>query len=331
MLDKLTQIFGVSGREKEIAAYIAEVVKPYVDEIKIDALGNVITFKKGTGAHPKKIMASAHIDEIGFMVTKITDDGYLKVRAVGGISMYTSYANRIEFQNGVKGCLMTESNIAEIGKNDVSQLYVDIGATSKEDAEKYIRVGDTAHYIGECVELVSGRYMSKSFDDRVAAYVLIQSIQQIKECPNDLYYVFSTQEEVGLRGARVAAQGIHPDIGIALDVAPSFDTPDNKNGNLVLGGGAAVKVMDSSVICDEDLVNRMVDVAERDHISYQLEVLTAGGTDAGAINQSNDGVRCCGISIPNRYVHAPVSIVDIGDVNACTSLLTAFVCESFEF
>ena len=327
MLEKLTQIFGVSGREKEIAAYVAETVRPFVDEVKMDALGNVITFKKGTGAAPKKIMASAHIDEIGFMVTKITDEGYLKVRAVGGISMYTSYANRVEFQNGVKGALMTESNIAEIGKNDVSKLYVDIGATSKEDAEKYIRVGDTAHYIGECVELVSGRYMSKSFDDRVAAYILIKSIQQIKECPNDLYYVFSTQEELGLRGARVAAQGIHPDIGIALDVTPSFDTPDNKNGNV----GAAIKAMDSSVICDEMLVNRMVDVAEREKIHYQMEVLAAGGTDAGAINQSNDGVRSCGISIPNRYVHAPVSVVDIADVEACTALLTAFVSEAFFF
>ena len=331
MLKELTQIFGVSGREKEIASYVAELVKPYVDEVKIDALGNVITYKKGTAANPKKIMASAHIDEIGFMVTKITDDGYLKVRAVGGISMYTSYANRIEFQNGVKGALMMETNIAEIGKNDVSKLYVDIGATSKEDAEKYVRVGDTAHYVGDCVELVSGRYMSKSFDDRIAAYILIQSIQQIKECPNDLYYVFSTQEELGLRGARVAAQGIHPDIGIALDVTTSFDTPDNKEGNVVLGGGAAIKAMDSSVICDEMLVNQMVEVAQRDNIHYQIEVLAAGGTDAGAINQSNDGVRSCGISIPNRYVHAPVSVVDMADVEACTALLTAFVCETFAF
>lgn len=331
MLKQLTQLFGVSGREGDVAAFVADAVRPYVDEIAVDALGNVIAYKEGTGPNKKKIMASAHIDEIGFMVTKITEEGYLKVRAVGGISMYTSYANRIEFKNGVKGALMTESNIAEIGKNDVSKLYVDIGAASKEDAQKYVKVGDTAHYVGDCVELIGGRYMSKSFDDRVAAYILIQSIQQIKECKNDLYYVFSTQEELGLRGARVAAQGICPDIGIALDVTTSFDTPDNKDGNVVLGGGAAIKVMDSSVICDEMLVERMVGVAKRDNIPYQMEVLAAGGTDAGAINQSNDGVRSCGISIPNRYVHAPVSVLDMGDVDACTALLTSFVCEEFEF
>lgn len=326
MFNELTQVFGIPGREAPVAEFIKNELKDYADEFISDAVGNLVAVKKGHGENKKKIMAAAHIDEIGFMVLSITDSGYLKFRAVGGISLHTSYANRVRFRNGVYGCIMTNSNIAEISKNDLNKAYIDIGAKSREEAEKLVKIGDVAHYVGEFVELANNRVMAKAFDNRSGAYILIESFKRLSNPYNDIYFAFTVQEEIGLRGAKVASNYIKPDIGIAVDVTIAFDTPADSDGEVKLGGGAAVKVIDSTVVCDEYLVDTMVKVAEDKKINYQLDVLAGGGTDAGAINLSNDGVRCCGISIPSRYCHSPVCIIDMDDVNACIDLMAEY-CE----
>ncbi len=331
-LRKLTQAIGVSGYERKIGQLIAEDIKPYVDELTVDALGNIIALKKGSGKNKKKIMASAHMDEIGFSVTYITEKGFIKVRPLGGHSAFTLYMTRVRFKNGVVGVIGCNDSMDSIKAGDINKLYVDIGCSSKEEAEKLVKVGDYACFEGEYEELPGNRVSTKALDDRIGCYVAMECLRRMDTPYNDVYFVFSVQEELGLRGARVASNRVKPDIGIALDVTPSFDTPDSAGkGNGALGKGASIKVIDSSVVCDEYLVEEMVKCAEENNIEYHLDVLPAGGTDAGAMNQSNDGVRASGISIPERYCHSPYGIVDMNDVEACIALLGKYVNREFEF
>lgn len=323
MLKKLTKTFGVSGREGKIDKVIREYVEDYADEITTDGIDNLIVYKKGYGENKKKIMVSAHKDEIGFMVTSIDDNGFLKVRNVGGISVAVSVSNKIIFKNGTIGIVGFSKGLGEI-KQNVLDMYVDIGATSKEDAEKKVKVGDVASYVGDLFELQNGRVAGKAIDDRVGCYIGIKALMELEKPYNDMYFVFSSQEELGLKGAIVASRSVKPDIGIAVDITGSFDTPDSKGGNVKLGGGAAIKAMDGSVICDKTVISTMVDICKENNIKCQMDVLASGGTDAGAMNTSNYGVRAGGISIPTRNGHSPVGMIDMADVKACIELLVKF-------
>lgn len=331
LLERLTQAFGVSGYESEVSKIIIDEVAAYVDEIITDSLGNVIALKRGSGKDKKKIMVSGHMDEIGFSALKFTDDGFVKIKKMGGVSAFTSFMNRVVFKNGISGVIGCTEKIEKIEAADIGKLYVDIGASSKQEAQDLIEIGEPACYEGSYKELSNSCVTAKALDDRIGCYIMIEAAKKIPEAYNDIYFVFSVQEEVGLIGATVASERIAPDIGIAIDITGAFDTPDNKEGNSVLGGGAAVKVLDNSVICDETLVKEMVLCAKDRNITYQRDVLAGGGTDAGAINKSNSGVRVCGISIPTRYGHSPHGIVSMKDVNACIELLSAFTNRSFTF
>lgn len=331
LLNDLTQTFGVSGYEKEISKVIQNNIKEYVDELNVDALGNIIALKKGNGANKKRIMVCGHMDEIGFSVLKIKDNGFLQVRNVGGINAFTSYMNRIKFRNGVTGIISSSEKIENLKANEIKKLYVDIGVSSKEEAVKLVGVGEPACYIGEYVELGNSSITAKALDNRIGCYILIEALKKIETTYNDVYFVFTVQEEVGLIGSTVASKKINPDLGIAVDITGSFDIPDDTDGNAVLGGGAAIKVMDSSVICDDYLVQEMIKCAEINGIRYQLDVLAGGGTDAGAMNKSNEGVKATGISIPTRYGHSPHGIVNMKDVNACIDLLFHYVNRELVF
>ncbi len=323
MLRKLTQTFGVSGRETEINKVITEYVKDYADEISSDGIDNLIVLKKGSGANKKRVMVSMHKDEIGFMIMSIDSDGFLKVRNVGGINVATSVANRIQFRNGTIGVIGFSKGLGEL-KGGVLDMYVDIGAKSKKDAEKKVKVGDVACYMGDLAKLKNRRVVSKAMDNRIGCYIGIKALLQLENPYHDMYFVFSSQEELGLKGATVASRVVKPDIGIAVDITGSYDTPDSKDGNMKMGEGAAIKVMDKSVICDETLVNTMVRISEENKIKYQMDILPSGGTDAGAMNISNYGVRAGGISIPTRNGHGPNGMVDMKDVEACIELLVKF-------
>lgn len=330
LLKELTQTFGVSGYEEKIRDYIIKTILPYVDELKTDAMGNIIALKKGSGGN-KRIMASAHMDEIGFTVTAVDDKGFLKVKSVGGISMHVSYMNRVIFENGTIGIISSISKIDEIKTNDIDKLYIDIGAKDKEDALKKVNVGDCASYYGEYTELQNNLVTSKALDDRIGCYIQIEALKQLDKPYHDTYFVFSVQEEVGLRGAETAAARINPDMGISLDVTTSFDVPDRTNGNVVVGKGAAIKMQDSSVFCDRELTKELIQCAEDNNIEYQLEVLPGGGTDAGAINLSNKGVKSIGISIGERYLHSPHGLLSMDDANACINLLKSFLERKVDF
>lgn len=325
MLQELTQLFGVSGREKKVSDYIINQIREYGDSIKRDSLGNLIVQKKGTGEHKKKIMLAAHMDEIGLCVVKIQDNGLLTVKRVGGVSPYCSFMNRVMFANGTVGCVACKEKIQDIKPDQLDKLYIDIGAKDKADAEKYIRVGDVAMFQGGYTPLAGRNVMAKAFDDRSACYILIEVLKKMEKPYHDVYFVFTVQEEVGLFGSCVSSEGISPDLGIAVDITGAFDIPGDEYGNPVLGGGAAIKINDASVICDEGLTEELIQCAVKNQIAYQLDALPAGGTDAGAITKSNDGVKVLGISIPTRYGHTPNSIVNLDDLDACISLIKEFL------
>lgn len=325
MIEKYTQLWGVSGREKRVSDFIIEQVKDAADEIIRDAMGNLIVKKTGNGKDKKKIMCAAHMDEIGLCVVKILENGLLKVKKVGGVSALCSFMNRVRFENGTIGTVAALEPIENIKNADINKLYVDIGAQSEEEAERYVKAGDCAVFCGDCVPLAGRNIMSKAFDDRIACLIQAEALKGMKTPYHDVYFVFTVQEEVGLFGSTVSSERIHPDLGIAVDITGSFDVPGDENGTPVLGKGAAVKINDSSVICDEELTEKLIECAEVHSIPYQRDALVAGGTDAGAINKSGMGVKVLGISIPTRYGHSPNSIVNLDDVQACTDLLREFV------
>lgn len=330
LLKNITEAFGVSGYEKVVREIIKEEIRDYADEITVDALGNLIVYKKGIGEDKKKIMTAAHMDEIGFQVVKIEDKGLIKVRGLGGIPVAGTYMNRVMFRNGAMGVVSSTPKIEEV-KNDVKKLYIDIGAQTKEEAAKHVKVGDVACYVGEYTQLKDNNITAKALDDRIGCYIMIETLKKLDKPYNDLYFVFTVQEEVGLRGATVAASRINPDLGIAIDVTIANDYPNAPEGSNDLGGGAAIKISDGSVICNEYLVEEMVKCCEENSIKYQRDVIDGGGTDAGAINKSNFGVRASGISVATRYVHGPNALVNMKDVSASIELLSKFVNRNFIF
>jgi endoglucanase len=285
----------------------------------------ILFVNKGSD-HPmkKRIMVSAHMDEIGFAVTDVTEQGFLKVRYMGGISNRVSVYQKIQFRKGVIGIVLPTEK--EKDDKDFDSLYIDIGASSKEEAMSLVDIGEPAAYVGPFTPLTGRLVSSKAIDDRIGCYILMRVLSEMESPPmHDVFFVFSVQEELGLRGAKVAVNTCKPDIGVAVDITGSFDTPGAANGYTKLGKGAAIKVMDGSVVCDDTLVNFLCSYASSHQISYQREVLARGGTDAGAIHLFEKGVPSCGISIPTRYGHSPVSVVDMSDVGSCIYLLDGMI------
>ncbi len=327
MLKKLCAVSSVSGYESAIGEYIEKQIVKNVDSTEFDSLGNLIACVKGHGENKKKIMCAAHMDEIGLQVIKLTSEGFAKVRTLGGVSPVISYMQRVLFENGAIGVVSNFKCASDINNKDYSQCYIDFGVNSIEKVKELVDIGDVATFVGDYVELSNKRVMSKALDNRVGCYIQIKAIEALaKEKPyHDCYFVFTVQEEVGLKGARVVSEYIRPDIGIAIDITGSFDVPGDMEGNAVMGKGAAIKISDASVICDRTLVKRMTECAKSEVIPYQLDVMTGGGTDAGAINVSGQGVKALGISIPTRYGHSPNSIVSLDDVASCHHLLSAFL------
>lgn len=332
LLKELTQAWGVSGREKKVRAIIEREITGYADECFTDAVGNLIAVKRGI-PHPekKKIMLAAHMDEIGMQVKKIESDGRIKVCNVGFIWTSSLYNDKVIFQNGTIGVVGCDGPVEE-AKNNSGKLYIDIGCTTKEDAEKYVKVGDYAGFIGNYYELANSRITSKSFDNRVGCYILIEALKKNKgDSPNDIYYVFTVQEEVGCRGAIVSAERIKPDIGISVDVTPDHFYPTDLEGANEVGKGVGICIGNPSAMLDEYLVDKMIACCEENSIPYQRDVMDRGGTDASSINMSYMGVRVCGISIVDRFPHSQSSIISKDDVTAAICLTDKYTHAVFDF
>ncbi|MCQ2551724.1 MAG: M42 family metallopeptidase [Clostridia bacterium] len=319
ILKELNKCFGPSGNEKEIAAKIKRLVRPYADEIKTDVMGNLIVHKKGNGP---KLMIAAHMDSIGFIVTHIEKDGLLRIGMVGGIHPDDVLATPVRFANGVVGTIYENGGAK---KREIDSMFIDIGAKDEKEAAAMVSVGDMAVYNTPTLMLGENRVASPYLDNRAGCVAAILAIQQIKKVYYDTYFVFTVQEELGLRGAKPAAFGIEPEYAIVADTTLVDDTPNaNHVGTSVLGGGAAVKVMDKSVICNPEMVEKIMALAKRKKIKAQLDVLRAGGTDAGEMRVSGSGVWTGGISVATRYIHSPGEVCQLSDIEDAGALMAAF-------
>jgi len=318
LIQKLVETPGPSGFEYKIRDVIRELIGETADEIRVDAMGNLIARKGTKSDGGMRVMISAHMDEIGLMVTHVDDNGFVRFTSVGGINPLACYGGRVLFMNGTRGVIGV-GGIKRGKMPKLSNLYIDVGATSKETCP--VSVGDVCGFERPFLDL-GKRMVAKSMDDRIAAAIAIEALRRLESTPHEVHFVFSTQEEVGSRGAITAAYGVDPDVGFAVDVTRSGDTPrPSTKMATALGDGPAIKVRDSSFIADPRLVDWMVKTAESAGIPYQMEVLEAGGTDGRAIQLTRGGVPAGCISIACRYIHSPSEMVDTDDVENAVKLL----------
>jgi endoglucanase len=326
VLEMLVETPGPSGSEHLIRQKIEDEIRDHVDEMYTDALGNLIARKGSKGKGGKRVMVSAHTDEIGLMVTHVDDNGFARFISIGGVSPLTCLGGRVLFMNGTRGVIGIE-RLAAGEQPTLAHLFIDTGATSKEDST--VTVGDVAGFERPFLNL-GKRLVAKSMDDRAAVAVAIQALKAIKKTVNEIYFVFSTQEEVGLRGAITAAYGVDPEVGIAIDVTRTGDTPKGVKMAVALGDGPAIKVRDASFIADPRVIDWMVNEAKAQGLPYQMEVLEAGGTDGAAIQRTRAGVPAGCLSIPCRYIHTPSEMVDRDDLERSVALLIGLLEKAIE-
>lgn len=339
LLKKISETPGTSGFEKQIRNLIISEITPFVDNVSVDNMGNVVAFKKGKS--DKKVMLAAHMDEIGFIVSHIDENGFLKFHPLGGYDPKTLTAQRVIVHGkkdlvGVMGSkpvhLMTAD---EKGKKvEIKDYFIDLGLP-KSEVEKFVEIGTPVTRERELIEMgdcING----KSLDNRISVFVLIEAMKrlQTKEVSYDTYAVFTVQEEVGIRGAQVATLQIQPDFGIAIDTTIAFDVPGSTPAESVtkLGEGAAIKIMDSSVITDYRMTSFMKSVAQKYNIKWQAEILPAGGTDAGMLQKMVKGGAITGaVSIPTRHIHQVIETVHKLDVEASIDLVEKLIADLSEF
>ncbi|MEO8356320.1 MAG: M42 family metallopeptidase [Chloroflexota bacterium] len=324
LLQKLTETFGPSGHEGNVREIVRAEVESLADEIRVDALGSLIVRRKPSkqNGDTRKIMIAAHMDEIGLIVSHVDENGFVRFSPIGGVFRRYVVGGRVRFLNGIQGVMGYDrlDNVNELPTLD--KVYIDVGASNKKDCP--VKIGDVAAFERPYIEM-GQRLVAKSMDDRVGVLVAIETLRALqgKSTPHDLYFVFTTQEEVGTRGAGTSAYGVDPDIGIAVDVTSTGDTPNALKMEMALGRGPCIKFQDVGSISDPRVVQWMISAAEKNRIPYQREVLLIGGTDARAIQSVRAGVPSGCISIPARYVHSPSEMVDYSDVQNSVKLLTA--------
>lgn len=322
-LKALCELNGISGDEKLVREYIINEIKDYVESYQVDNLGNLIAFKKGN-QHGKKLLISAHMDEVGFIATYINSDGTIKFDTVGGINSDVIIGRQVTI-NGLFGVVGSQAihNIPSAHRGDapkVDNLYIDIGTSSKDETEKYIHLGDSIHFYSKYEEFGNGYIKSKALDDRVGCSIMIDLIKSNLEY--DTYFSFVVQEEVGLRGSIVASYSINPDFAIVLEGTTAGDIYGSTEDKKVctLGSGAVVSFMDRRTIYDKELYNLCFEISKQNDIPCQTKTMVAGGNDSGSIHISRDGVRTIAISVPCRYIHSGASVMKISDAFACENL-----------
>ena len=326
LISKLVETFGPSGYEGRVRDLIRSEVESLVDEVRTDVMGNLIAIRHGSeGA--QKVMLSAHMDEIGVIVSYVDERGFCRFQPVGGVKALTLYGGRVLFENGTVGAIGLEKLEDPNRVPTREKFFIDVGATSKEDCP--VCVGDLACFLRP-FEDRGDRLIAKAFDDRIGCAVQIGVMRELKGTPHEVSFVFSTQEELGLRGAQTSAYGLDPDLGIAVDVTRTGDTPESPTMAIQLGDGPGVKVKDGGMVAHPAVKDLLVRTAEENGIPYQLEVLVGGTTDARAIQVSRAGVPTGCVSIPCRYVHSPSEVVDYRDVVNSVKLLAALLSAPIE-
>lgn len=320
LIQKLVEAWGPSGYEHQVRAIIEAEVANLCDAMHVDGLGNLIC-RVGAEGQGKRVMIAAHMDEIGLMANYLEpQSNYLRFTGIGGIITGSLHGNRVKFEDGSIGVVAKAGGTSG---NSLNDFYIDV---QSENGNGVVEAGQPAGFWRE-MQQRGDRVIAKSLDDRIGCVVAIESMRILKEVgtANEVHFVFTVQEEVGIRGAKAAAYSVDPDIGIALDVTATGDEIAGRKMAVKLGAGAAIKVHDTSLIVPKAIVDWMVAQAEADDIPYQRELLVGGGTDAGAMQTARAGVPSGCISIPTRFLHTTSETVDLNDVQACIALLTGLL------
>lgn len=321
-LAELTQAFGPSGNEEQVAALIAEYGRPFADSAEIDKMGSLIIRKKGQG---KKILLACHMDEPGIIVTHINDNGFLSYAPVGGLKGRDLLWQRVRFASGLTGVINKEKD-EKNSETKREKMYLDIGALTYSEADSLVSIGDMAVLTGDYND--SGTtIISKALDNRAGCFIALEVLKKIVTV-HDLYFVFTVQEEVGARGARTAAYMLEPDLALIIDATPSLDYP-KVHKRLSLEQGVAVKVMDRSIVVSPAIKNWIAAEAEKNKIPYQWEIITSGGTDSGPVHLTRGGIPTGGLAVPVRYVHSGSEIAAKRDIHSAVQLLLCLLQNPF--
>ncbi len=331
-LEKLSEAAGVASRENEVRDIIKDYIDGHVDRLETDIMGNLIAAKGLEQSGPVTMLA-AHMDEVGLMVTEIEENGLLKFMSVGGLDkrILISKVVNVGSENvrGVIGAKPIHLQKKEERKRpvEIDNLYIDIGVNSRQAAENYVKPGDVAVFKTEFTKLNNKKVIGKAFDDRVGCSLLARLTKCEPSVPT--YFVFTVQEEVGLRGARQAAYKIDPDRAVVVEGTTAADVPDNEEHrySTTLDEGPAFTIRDRSLISNRSLLQNLIETAENNNITYQFRRTTAGGNDAGVIHLTREGIPSAVISLPCRYIHSPLAMMSLEDYNLADSLLKKFICE----
>ncbi len=323
VLKQLSELFGPSGYEDEVRQALREIVAEYAGDMRVDALGNLIVRAGASTEGGKRVMLAAHMDEIGVIVNHIDEKGFLRFGPIGGLYPMSLMGQRVRFGSGLVGVIDLEP-IKSKSEVELPKMYIDIGARNREEAQSMVRVGDVAS-MDRRFTVVNNRTVGKAMDDRAGCAVLVETLRTLQHSPHEVYAVFTTQEEIGLRGATTSAFGIAPDLAIAVDVTDTGDTPESRPMAVELGKGPAVKVMDGGMLAHPGVKALMIRTAEAHQIPYQLEVLLGGTTDARAMQTSRAGVPAGTISLPTRHIHTASEMLDLEDLENSVRLLVALL------
>ena len=342
LIKQLCLLFGPSGCEDNVSDFIKEQIEGVCDSTITDKLGNLIAKIESTCQGRKKLMISAHMDEVGFMINEITDDGYLKFDTIGGIDPRVLCGKQVTLGdeatkiNGViaSKAIHHKKREERLNVTPITSMYIDIGATSKEEALRHLDIGAFGTFDSDFTEFGSNKrkMKCKALDDRLGCALMIELIRRIfpvkDSLPIDLYFCFTVREEIGLSGAQVAAQTIAPDFAIVLETTAVADIADVPASSKVAiqGEGGAISLMDRSTIYDREFVDFALDVAESKGIKAQIKKYISGGNDAGHIHKSGVGVRALALSAPTRYLHSPSCVVDKNDYFSMLDLTEAIIC-----
>lgn len=326
LLKQLTELNGLSGNEAEVRDFIKNGIEKYSDSINIDSIGNLIAFKKGKSS-TCRVMLSAHMDEVGLMAIGYTENGSIRFKQVGGIDERILPGKRVLAGDkrlpGVIGCKAIHLQERDARGNNLKMknLYIDIGAEKKEDAEKLVKLGDYIAFNSDYLEFGEGCVKAKALDDRVGCAIIMEMLKNRYEF--DLYACFTTQEEIGLRGSAVAAYTVKPDIALVIEGTTCSDVPgvEKHEHSTNLGEGAALTFIDRTSYPDRKLVDFLYNTAQKHGIKVQFKKTATGGNDAGKIQLSGSGVKVASISVPCRYIHSPVSVMSMSDYDSCLELV----------
>ena len=334
-LESLSNACGVTGREEDVRVLMKKFIKPYVDEVKEDKLGNVIGVKEGKKDAPK-VMIAGHMDEIGMLVKTISKEGFIQFMKLGGIDDRILPAQRVLIYTS-KGILpgIIGSKPPHIQKEEerkkvpaADELFIDIGSGSEQEARKMgVRIGDVIGFEGKYTKVAKNIVIGKAFDDRIGCAIVVEALKRVGKTDCTLYGVGTVQEEVGLRGATTSAFGIYPDVGLALDVTVAGDVPGVREveSSIKMGKGPSLSVADAGLITHPKVLKMLIETAEENKIDYQLEAGLPGSTDAARMALTKEGVPSGVISVPTRYIHSPTSMLNLEDVEKSVKLTVAAI------